>query len=176
MVDQILEIGRLESGEMPLSLTAVALPDLVDSLLNAQMPRAATKQLTLINDLPAVLPSVWADAGLLERILKNLIHNAVKFTPDGGEVRISAESFADSQTNEPVLHISVTDTGPGISEELLPNIFNRFVTGSHVASGSGLGLAFCKMSLIAHGQDIWVNNNPETGATFTFSLPVAPTT
>ncbi len=171
MVDKILEIGRLESGEMPLSLTAVSLPDLVDNLLKAQTPRAAAKQLQLVNDLPTSMPLVWADAGLLERILKNLVDNSIKFTPNGGEVRVTAVHAPHSESNEPTLLISVTDTGPGIPVELMPQIFTRFVTGSHIESGSGLGLAFCKMALLAHGQNIWANNEPNAGATFTFSMP-----
>ncbi|MCP4417113.1 MAG: ATP-binding protein, partial [Chloroflexi bacterium] len=104
--------------------------------------------------------------------LKNLVDNAIKFTPDGGDIRVTTVHSSDS--NAETILVSVSDTGPGISEKLQPQIFDQFVTGSHVASGSGLGLAFCKMALAAHGQDVWIDDESEHGATFTFSLPFAP--
>ena len=175
LVDKILEIGRLESGEMPLSLTDIHLAAMVDSVMKAQTPRAINKRLQLINDVSPSLPPIWADAGLLERILKNLIDNSIKFTPAGGAIRVTAVQHTNDKLNQSSLHVSVSDTGPGIPPELQSKIFGQFVTGSHIESGSGLGLSFCKMALTAHGQDIWIVNQPREGAIFTFSLPISLT-
>jgi PAS domain S-box-containing protein len=174
LVDKILEIGRLESGELPLVLTSFQLNEMVDRVLTAQTPRALNKHLHLINEVPDSLLPVWADAELIERVLKNLVDNSIKFTPNGGVIRVTAVATPHNQTNEPGLLVSVIDNGPGVPPAAQPQIFEQFVTGNHVESGSGLGLAFCKMALAAHGQSIWLNSEPGQGATFTFSLTVSP--
>ncbi len=175
LVDKILEIGRLESGEMPLSLTAVPLAEMVHTIISAQTPRTINKQLQLVNHVSDSLPPVWADADLLERVLKNLIDNSIKFTPNGGTIRVTAALHDNIQSDQPCLHVSISDTGPGIPPALQPKIFGQFVTGADIASGSGLGLSFCKMALAAHGQDIWIDSASDEGATFIFSLPISPT-
>jgi PAS domain S-box-containing protein len=174
LVDKILEIGRLENGEMPLTPTSFSLAEMVQTVLAAQTPRAANRQLQLVNNVPESLPLAWADAELLERVLKNLVDNSIKFTPIGGKIGVTAVTRIHDETNEPVLYVSVSDTGPGIAAELRPRIFDQFATGAHVESGSGLGLAFCKMALTAHGEDIWVASEPGEGTILTFSLSTAP--
>jgi PAS domain S-box-containing protein len=174
LVDKILEIGRLESGEFALSVTTFSLQKMVDQILAAQTPRAINKHLKLINDVPDGLPSVWADAELIERVLRNLVDNSIKFTEAGGEIRVTAVTTPRDESNQPSLHVTVADNGPGIQPELRSRIFEQFVTGSHVESGSGLGLAFCKMALTAHDQSIWLDSEKEQGTAFTFSLPAAP--
>lgn len=195
LVDKILEIGRLESGELPLALTSFPLHTMVDRVLTAQTPRAINKNLRLINEVPDSLPPVWADAELIERVLKNLVDNSIKFTPMGGTIRVTATSMTNAasalsagastsfnasvtapgeQTNEPHLYVSVIDNGSGIPPVVQPQIFEQFVTGNQIESGSGLGLAFCKMALAAHDQTIWLNSEQGQGTTFTFSLPVSP--
>jgi two-component system, NtrC family, sensor histidine kinase KinB len=173
LVDKILEIGRLESGEVPLSITTFSLPQMVEQIFLAQTPRALNKRLQLVNDVPDSLPPVWADAELIERVLKNLVDNSIKFSPVGGVIRITAVTATNKQTTEPSLLVSVSDNGPGIPASVRPQIFEQFVTGNHLESGSGLGLAFCKMALAAHGQTIQVGSQPDQGTTFTFSLPVS---
>ncbi|MCB9421585.1 MAG: PAS domain-containing sensor histidine kinase [Ardenticatenaceae bacterium] len=174
LVDKILEIGRLESGELPLALTAFPLHEMVEHVLTAQMPRAVNKHLQLINEVSDSLPLVWADAELIERVLKNLVDNSIKFTPVGGVIRVTAVTTTNEQTNETGLLVSVIDNGPGIPTAVQPQIFEQFVTGNQIESGSGLGLAFCKMALAAHGQTIGLNSQQGQGTTFTFSLAVSP--
>lgn len=174
LVDKILEIGRLESGELPLTLTSFSLYEMVDRVLTAQTPRAINKHLQLINEVPNLLPLIWADAELIERILKNLVDNSIKFTPTGGVIVVTAVATINDQTNEPGLLVSVTDNGPGIPTAVQPQIFEQFVTGNQIESGSGLGLAFCKMALAAHNQAIWLDSNPGQGTKFNFSLSVSP--
>ena len=145
---------------------------MVDTILAAQGPRAASKQLQLINDVPAALPLVWADVALLERVIKNLVDNSIKFTPVGGTIRITADQDCIDM-DETCLLVTVADTGSGIPAELQPRLFEQFVTGPQAETGSGLGLAFCKIALAAHGQRIWVTSEPGQGAAFTFSLRVS---
>ncbi len=171
LVKAILEISQLESRQMPLEHTLIPLADFVASVLDSQLPLAADKGLHLESDVPPTLPPAWADAGLIERVLQNLIGNAIKFTPAGGMVRVTAR--ADT-SGRPRLLVSVSDTGPGIPPEIQDRLFQRFVTGQHEGRGNGLGLAFCKMVIEAHGERIWVKSTSESGTTFTFALPLLP--
>jgi signal transduction histidine kinase len=103
--------------------------------------------------------------------LQNLVGNAIKFTPAGGVVSIAAHMSPPSG-ELPAIWVSVSDTGPGIPPEIQSRLFQKFVTGGQEESGSGLGLAFCKLAVEAHGQRIWIQEAAR-GATLTFSLPVA---
>jgi PAS domain S-box-containing protein len=169
LVNAILDISQLESGQMPLERVRVSLDELVAGVVESQLPLIAEKGLYLEKDIPSELPPAYADAGLIERVLQNLIGNAVKFTPTGGVVRVIAG--VDS-AEEPRISVSISDTGPGILPEIRERLFERFVTGQHEEGGSGLGLAFCRMVLEAHGERIWVENSSESGTTFTFTLPL----
>jgi PAS domain S-box-containing protein len=170
-VNKILDMERLEAQQMPLALSAVSLADLVTTVLETQAARIADKELDIIRHIPDRLAPVWADADLLERVLQNLIDNSIKFTPAGGEIVI--EATAVPHTQPPTALITVADSGSGISQQLQAQIFDKFV-GEMEKGGSGLGLAFCKMALAAHGQDIWVESKSGQGATFTFSLSLTP--
>ncbi len=172
LVNRILDISRLESGEMPITAVSIYLPDLVMRVLESLKPRALEKELLLINEIDASLPPAWADAELIERVLQNLLDNSIKFTPHGGTIRISA--VLDDTTTPHRLLITVSDTGPGIPADIEARIFDKFVVGNHGLGGSGLGLAFCQMALAAHDQEIWAENLPERGAAFSFTLPLAP--
>jgi len=119
--------------------------------------------------VPIDLPLVCADEDLMRRVLQNLVGNAVKFTPPGGRVTLTAE-LTTLIAAEPIVLISVQDTGPGIPPEIQAQLFQKFVTGSQKGRGSGLGLAFCKLVIEAHQQQIWVDSLPGQGAVFTFTL------
>jgi PAS domain S-box-containing protein len=172
LVNHILDVNKLENGSIPVQPTAVSLPKLVDRVFKGHLPRAEAKQIILIRDMPGDLPVAWADENLLERILQNLIDNSIKFSPVGGRVQVTAVCLREPENNKRVLHISVKDDGPGLSPEIRETIFDKFVTGGHRESGNGLGLSFCRLALAAHNQQIWVENRPEAGAAFTFSLDV----
>ncbi len=168
LVNSILDISKLESGQMPLQREALSLQALIESVIATQLPLAVTGRLMLDYELPDALPLVWVDATLVERVLQNLVGNAIKFTPEGGVVQISA--VLDAADGEHV-RVSVNDTGLGIPYELQDKLFQKFTTGLQQGSGSGLGLVFCKMAIEAHGERIWLESQPGNGATFTFTLP-----
>ena len=166
LVNAILDISRLESQQMPLEYALVSPADLGADVLNAQL-LIADKELSLENNVPSTLPPVWADAGLIERVLQNLVGNAIKFTPAGGTVQVTARV---ETLDRPRILVSVSDTGPGIPTEIQARLFQKFVTGGQEERGSGLGLAFCRMVMEAHGERIWVESTSESGTTFTFTL------
>lgn len=172
LVSAILDVNRLESGQMPVEYQAFSLASLVDRLLQTQTPLANAKTIRLENNIPPTLPPAWADPHLVERVLQNLVGNAIKFTPDGGVVRITATLL--EQEGQSRLVVSVSDTGAGIPASIQSRLFQKFATGSQSERGSGLGLAFCKLALEAHGQRIWGCNNPGQGATFSFTLATPP--
>ena len=162
---------------MPLECAALSLADLVAETLGTQTLLAAQKGLRLEGDVPATLPLVWADEGVVDRVLQNLIGNACKFTPEGGLIRVTAEVAVDAEDGHdtPISHVllSVSDTGPGIPPELQDRLFQKFVTGGQQGSGSGLGLAFCRLAVEAHNGRLWVESEPGHGTTFHLTLPVA---
>jgi signal transduction histidine kinase len=121
--------------------------------------------------VPLILPPAWADTGLIARVLQNLVGNAIKFTPPNGVIRVSART--EEKQRGSVILVAVRDTGPGIPPEIAGRLFQKFVTGRQTGRGSGLGLAFCKLTVEAHGGRIWVESTPGNGATFTFSLATA---
>jgi len=177
LVNNILDVSRLESGRMPLECAAVSLSDLVAETLGTQTLLAAQKGLRLESDVPATLPPVWADGGVVDRVLQNLIGNACKFTPEGGLIRVTADAAVDAGNGHdtPTSHVvlAVSDTGPGIPPELQDRLFQKFVTGGQQGSGSGLGLAFCRLAVEAHNGRLWVESEPGHGTTFHLTLPVA---
>ncbi|RLC80087.1 MAG: hypothetical protein DRJ03_22355 [Chloroflexi bacterium] len=171
LVNAILDISRLESQQMPLEHTLISLSDLVTDVLETQSLLAADKGLHLESDVPLTLPPVWADEGLVKRVLHNLVGNAIKFTPDGGTVRVTAQTKASDQSR---ILVSVSDTGSGIPAEIQDRLFQKFVTGQQEERGSGLGLAFCRMVMEAHDERIWVESTSENGTTFSFTLSSPP--
>jgi signal transduction histidine kinase len=131
----------------------------------------ADKGLTVQTDLPADLPLVDADADRVGQILRNLLTNAVNYTPPGGQISVAAKlAGAD-------VEVSVRDTGIGIAPEHLPYIFERFYRAdksrARATGGAGLGLAIVKQLVEAHGGRVWAESTPGSGATFAFTLPVS---
>ena len=171
LVNAILDISRLESGRMPLERAEVAVGDIIAATIAAQLPMALEKDLELERDVSSDLSAAWVDAKLVERVLQNLVGNAVKFTPGGGVVRVTAQ--VDNTEKHPRILVAVSDTGSGISPQIRDRLFQKFVTGRQEGRGSGLGLAFCRMAIEAHDEQIWVESTPGEGTTFFFTLPVA---
>jgi NtrC-family two-component system sensor histidine kinase KinB len=167
LVNAILDVNRLESGRMPLHRKLVAINLLAMDVIQMEAAVAGEKGIRTESDVPLSLPSVWADEALIRRVLQNLIGNAIKFTPPGGLVCVSARS-EDKPKRQVV--VSVSDTGAGIPLEIQPRLFQKFAAGEQEEHGSGLGLAFCKLAVEAHKGRIWVESTSEQGTTIAFSL------
>lgn len=166
LVNGILSISHLESGRMPIMRKSLAMDELVAEVLETERPLADEKGLRLTYEVPQAMPPVMADRSLMERVLQNLVGNAIKFTPTEGLVEVDAE-VADGH-----VMVRVRDTGPGVPSEIQDQLFEKFVTGKQMGRGSGLGLAFCRMAVEAHNGRIWVDSEPGKGATFSFILPL----
>lgn len=169
LVTAILDVTRLENGQMPLEREPTTLGALVDDMLGLQNVLAAEKQLYLRNEIPESLPPVSVDVELMGRVFQNLISNAIKFTPVGGCIIVGAQVNTDERQK---LTVWVKDDGPGLPLEVQSQLFRKFVTGRVKGRGSGLGLAFCRLVVEAHGGRIWAESTPGQGTTFKFTLPV----
>ncbi len=171
LVDSMLDISRLEQGEVPLQRELVDLEELMQAVEKQVTPRAAAKAMELIiAPLPGI-PPVWLDISMIRRVLVNLIDNAIKYTPREGRVSLSTNVTKDA------LIFAVADNGPGISKADQAYIFNKFARVDHSSNaptGVGLGLAFCKLAAEAHGGKISVKSEgiPGQGSTFILSLPL----
>jgi signal transduction histidine kinase len=170
LIDSILDIWQLEEGIPPERRTSVPVETLVVDALRLAAPRAKARRLELVGDVPGDLPVAWVDPGLIERVLANLVGNAIKFSPEGGAVRVSARAAGAEG-----LRVSVSDSGPGVEAALLPRLFSKFAPGAHPARGNGLGLAFCRLAVEASGGRIWLEEQPRPGALFVFTIPTAGT-
>ena len=171
-INAILEVNQLESGELALRPATFRIQDQIAEMLTSLAPLAEEKAQRLLNDAVAGLPPVYADVTLITRVLENLIGNAIKYAPDHSAIRVGARLDADDPAK---LRIDISNTGSGIDPELLPRLFGKFVAGKHKERGHGLGLAFCKLAIEAHGENIGVKSAAGEGTTFWFTLPVAST-
>lgn len=169
MVGELLELSRVESGQSPLQMELVPVRDLILPALDRLRAQAVRSDLDLDVDLPPDLPPVMADVERIQRVVTNLVHNAIKFTPAGGSVRV----FAQSDLEEGEVIIAVRDTGVGLSGDDLSHIFERFYKADRARRGSGIGLAIARHLVQVHNGRIWVDSAEGQGSTFYFSLPSA---
>ena len=169
MVAELTELTRIETGKTELRLETVNLNQLIKEIIKQLSPQAEVQQLSIKKDLDATLPPVQADAGRIRQVIINLTHNAIKFTPPGGNITIASCSDKNSVT------IDVTDTGIGISRSDLPHVFERFYKADRARSsgGTGMGLAIAKHVVEAHGGSIQVQSEEGKGSTFSFTLPLS---
>jgi signal transduction histidine kinase len=172
LVDQLLDLSKLESGEVPLQLEPVALAPMVERVISEFSVGRAVTDIALIAEVPDDLV-VDADRERIHQVVFNLVDNAVRFTPPGGEVTIAAERVADR------IRVTVRDTGVGVASEHLPRLFERFYRVDPARSredggGTGIGLAIARSIVEGHGGRIAAQSEPGRGATFTFDLPAAP--
>jgi signal transduction histidine kinase len=182
LVDDLLDISELESDQLELAREAVDVSSLLRESIAQFSSLAASAQVTLETSITPGLPALHVDPGLIARVLSNLLDNAIKFTPNGGRVQLWAR--AGDRTAPDYVLIGVKDEGPGIPKEEQNRLFEKFYRAPSVSvkgrrTGSGLGLAFCKLAVEAHGGEIWLkspSNEAETakegpGSTFVMSLP-----
>lgn len=168
MISSLLDVARIENGQMPLHLEPFDLQHLAREALATLGPLFGSVRVSV--DVPPVLPRAICDGELIQRVLVNLLGNATKFMSAGGEIRISIAP------NEGDWKISVTDTGPGIPPQYHEKIFDKFgqvdAQSGRKKYSTGLGLTFCKLAVEAHGGRIGVESRVGQGSTFWFTLPV----
>ena len=169
MIEAILDVAKLECNEMSLNVTSVDIFSAVADAVKGMRPLLDQDDLHIHQVIPDDIPQIHSDAGLFGRILVNMISNAIKFSPTGGTITISAV------LRQEMVQMSVSDQGPGIPEEYSIRIFEKYgqiesrKTGTKYSTG--LGLTFCKMAVEAHGGEIGIINNKDGGSTFWFTLP-----
>jgi len=178
LVSELLELSRIESGLLPMVIEPVEAGQLVREIMARMLPQAQRHRLTLRTEIQDGHVLVAADSKQIARVLVNLVHNAIKFTPSGGTVTIGTVLERGGQTQR----FFVRDTGVGIRPEELPRIFERFYKADRARSktdfigpgggGSGLGLAIARHVVEALGGRIIAESTPGQGSTFTFTLPV----
>jgi len=167
LMRDLLDVSRIEAGESKPSLEPVRTRDLLDAATKELQPQVESKGLDFKIEAPSDLPVVRVDRSQVERVLANLVVNAIRYTKQG-EIKISAQPRGNS------VAVSVSDTGSGIPTEYLPHIFDKFVQVPGAATGgAGLGLAISRLIIEAHGGQISVQSEPSRGSTFTFTLPLA---
>jgi two-component system, NarL family, sensor histidine kinase BarA len=170
LINDILNLAKIEAGKMEVKPEEFALPELCDNLLNMFRPMAEKKNIDLRGQVGANLPKVRQDAGKLRQILSNLLSNAIKFTPEGGRVVLSADAAGDQFT------LTVADTGVGIAPEEQELVFEKFrqagnpLTREH--EGTGLGLSIVRELSKLLGGDVTLKSELGRGSTFTVSLPI----
>jgi len=169
IVQELLELSRIESGRVPLNLETVDPCELINSAVERLRLQAESGSLELNINCPDRLPRVMADFSRLEQVLVNLLHNSIKFTSPGGKIIIECQEDTEN------ILFSISDTGVGISAEDFPRIFERFYKAdrSRTGGGTGLGLAISKHLIEAHNGEIWAESIEGQGSTFSFSVPKA---
>lgn len=197
MVAELLELSRIESGKVRLSLEPTDLAGVVEVALQRMRPLADERGVSLGFEMPPGLPDALADAARIGEVLVNLLHNGLKYTPAGGTVTVSAEVVGEGA--DQALAVHVRDSGVGIADDDLPRVFERFFkvdrartrdaepvaagaasgdgltpAQARAASGTGLGLAIARHLVELHGGRIWAESALGRGSTFTFTLPLAP--
>jgi signal transduction histidine kinase len=181
LINNLLDFSEVEAGRLVLRPEAIPLRPTLEGVLATFQPQARAKGLTLALQVAEDLPMAVADPLRVTQILDHLLSNAVKFTPEGGTVRVTARRVASDElpvTRGEFVEISVSDTGIGIEAAELPKLFQPFVQLEHFLTkayqGTGLGLALTKRLVELHGGRIWAESEGKgRGATFTFTLPLA---
>lgn len=175
-VDSLLDIARMESGHITLVQAETALTSLIDGVLSELNPIADELNVTITTETAPNLPPLLVDADKVERVLLNLLDNALKFSPTDSRVTIRAAVAPGIDDTSPLVQVQVIDQGPGVPDDYKQRLFDRFVEVKGRVGrrrGAGLGLAFCQLIVDAHGGKIWIEDNPQGGSIFVFTVPAA---
>jgi len=169
LINDILDLSKIEAGRMELELTDFHLPTALDSALTLVRERAGRRSVALHTNIDNRLGQIQADERKVRQVVLNLLSNAIKFTPEGGRIEVGATP------KDGLVEVSVSDTGVGIAPEDQEAVFEEFRqvgTADKKVEGTGLGLTLCRKFVELHGGRIWVKSEPGVGSTFTFSLPL----
>jgi signal transduction histidine kinase len=169
MINQLLDLSRIEAGRIELQTGPVSIPELVAEVQESQLASAQDKLISVDAHHPHAMPTITGDRDKVHQVLTNLLHNAIKFTPKGGKIRIESTVLSDG-----CVQLCVADTGCGIPMHEIDRVFEGFYRGDSAprdARGSGLGLAITKTLVELHGGRIWVESTPGQGSQFFVTLP-----
>lgn len=168
LISSLLDINRLESGQPVIEKKSTNVSSLMDDAIEAILPIASSKNQRIEKKIPSMMPSIIVDEDMIRRVLINLVENASKYSPSKTVIQIGASSEGK------MVILWVDDNGSGVPEESREQIFEKFTRlyNQSVNKGLGLGLAFCRLAVQAHGGKIWVENLPDGGSRFSFTLPV----
>ena len=171
LINDLLDISRIESGRIQMEQKPISLLEIVTQRLEEIRPQADEKSIQLALTAPESVPDIFGDEARMGQVFTNLIGNAIKFTPNNGEVSIKVEADGN------LLHVEVIDTGPGIPAEERQKVFDKFYQLSDISTrqqgGSGLGLSITKSIVEAHGGKLWIDDgNQGKGSNFQFVLPL----
>ena len=168
LINDILDLSKIEAGRMELELMDFDLPAALDSALTLVRQRAARRGISLDSNVDERLGQIQADERKIRQVVLNLLSNAIKFTPEGGRIEVGAVPRDGS------VEVSVSDTGIGIAPEDQEAVFEEFRqvgTAEKKAEGTGLGLTLCRKFIELHGGRIWVKSQVGAGSTFGFTIP-----
>ncbi len=169
LIDDLLELAQLDSGGLQLEMTLLSLGDLLSDSLDRFQPLVEQRDIRLAATIGQDVDPVRVNATKIGRVLDNLLSNALRYTPAGGQILVAAERSADGVV------VTVDDSGPGFDERDIPRLFEQFYRGekarSRATGGAGLGLAIARGIVAAHDGRIWAENNPQGGARVGFLLP-----
>jgi two-component system sensor histidine kinase BarA len=171
MINELLDLSKIEAGRLELTLAPVALSEVAEEVVESYQAAAGQKSIVLRTVFPQPLPMVMGDADKLSRVLINLVHNAIKFTPQGGEIQVEGRVRDGGD-----VEVSVTDSGNGIPPQDIEKIFDKFYWSESTpveARGAGLGLAIAKNLVELHGGTIRVESTLGQGSRFSFTIPIA---
>jgi signal transduction histidine kinase len=175
LVSDLADVSRIEAGHLRLEMDAISFRAVVEETLRSTQAQIEEKGQILHVEVPSGLPNIHADHTRMVQVLTNLVSNAHKYTPEGGHITICAQ-LADGERQGGMLHVSVQDTGIGMSAEELEQAFTKFFrtnVAREMAPGTGLGLNITKNLVQLHGGEIWAKSQPGEGTTFHFTVPVA---
>ena len=168
LIRSLLDINQLEAGHPVSEQDRTQVQALVDTAWETVKPGYEKRKIPLVQEIPDDLPDIFVEENMLQRVLVNLLDNAVKYSPESAKITIKAEPWDDD-----MVLISVNDEGDGIPEDYRMMIFEKFsrINTDTYSKGLGLGLAFCRLTVEAHGGKIWVDDAPNGGARFNFTIP-----
>jgi signal transduction histidine kinase len=168
LIDDLMDVQRLDSGPLPIERELLPARDIIIEAVESERPLAAKAGVVIAVELPQDLPDILGDRHRLLQVFDNLVGNAIKFTPRGGQIVVRAVSRGDA------VQFSIADNGVGVSEENMPHLFDRFWQAKTTdRRGAGLGLPIAKGIVEAHGGYIWVDSKLGVGTTVCFTIPVA---
>ena len=178
LLNNFLDLSKIQGGQMQWEDIELEILAVIQTAVTATQPLATQKNLGVDVDLDRNLPTIWGDKDRVVQVVTNLLNNAVKFTPEGGEIRVRAQVIKDSESKgaPEMIKVSVSDSGIGIAPGDYEKVFDKFSQGGDTLTdkpeGTGLGLPICKEIVEHYGGRIWVESEPGKGSTFLFILPI----